>query len=108
MQKLKTNSKIPVVTITIGRNIKTKPMPALRWQAFKSDINSLFLESFVAGAESRTEWQGIKETSAIFFGKSKLSSSALTAHLSRIASLYSQDAIGLAINSRASSLVERT
>lgn len=92
-------------TITIGRNVVNVPMSENSWINFKLDIESIFSEIFV-NAEYSGEWEGVKEQSNIFVGILKHNDiELLERQLSRIAKQYSQDAIGLIVNSRQDSLV---
>lgn len=93
------------VSISIGQNIKNSPMLPEKWESFKNDINSLFVETYIK-TEFQGAWGDIPETSFMILGVLKDNiSNDIERILSNLAREYSQDAIGLLVNSRESSLV---
>lgn len=92
------------VMITIGQNIKDKPMSENQWTLFKLEISSLFSELFV-NAEFQGQWGEIKEISQLFIGIPNLEPNELERQLALIALRFNQDAIGLIVNARNDSLV---
>jgi len=94
------------ITITIGQNVKNVPMSQKLWFNYKQKILGLFSELFV-NAEYAGQWDGIDEVSNIFLGETlpEYSLIDLESILGALAAEYNQDAIGLLVNSRKTSLV---
>ena len=88
-------------TITIGRNVRKKPLPNHKWKGFKSCIESfiefhngiIFVNSAGHGIWVDSKGQEIKEENQTFVFSSKefLNKS----ELKRIAKLFRQEAIAL-------------
>lgn len=96
-----------IATITIGRNIESRPMSTRDWIAFKSEVKSLFDVVFVE-AEHRGEWQGVAELSAVFVGQLSVANpEVVAAKLAVLARQFKQDAIGYMVNERHDSLVRK-
>jgi hypothetical protein len=93
------------ITVTIGRNIKNIPMSIEHWNSFQSDIKRMVFKELFVDAENRGEWQGIQEESRVFVGTTTLNIKQVESILKTAAKEYQQDAIGLIVNSRKTSLV---
>jgi len=98
------------VTITIGRNIGSKPMSDFMWAAFKEIIKVYLEESFDSKGTNLVEVHegtgsraGIEETSAkltvatSFLNVTQKQLHQLTMQLATIAAIYGQDAIAMTV-----------
>ncbi len=94
------------ITITIGRNVGSRPMTPNQWNTFKSEVEGMFTQLYV-NVSSIGEWGGVKEESQVYVGECECGVEYLELKLAMLASMYEQDAIGLLVNSRRTSLVSR-
>lgn len=89
------------VTVTIGRNVGTEPMPREQWNHFVAKVRnevSLATEEVWAVAPYQGSWEGVREDAVVFYGPLKEPRlEILRSSLSNLATYYSQDAIGLSV-----------
>jgi hypothetical protein len=92
------------VTVTIGRNVGSEPMPAPRWEEFRSGIRqtlaNLLCPDFSASYDGTGEWDGVAEDSTLFVASGitrEVTSTYLRAVLAQYADEYDQDAIALTV-----------
>lgn len=89
------------VTITVGRNIGTEPMPSDAWRQYRDDVRRALVTAdatVYAAATYRGMWEGTYEDAAIWHAAiDDAAVDPLRDALSGLVAVYGQDAAGYAV-----------
>lgn len=90
------------ITVTIGRNVGDRPLPASVWNSFVSDTREAVeraTSEVWAAAPTRSVWGDQREDAFVFYGPvtAPHAVSSLRITLAGLAAYYGQEAIGLSI-----------